>query len=257
MGDTEKGFGTGLRAQLAKKKADLPPQGIANAPAPPDDGRAQRRAGDGGPAGGTALRLPRSRRLRAELGAALAREQELRGSLSRQIETVERGESREKLAEREAELVQKAGELSAAGDALDERERRLVEQERELTERSKLTEVTHGELKPFARSSIAPSASRSRRSRRQSGSVGSSRPRAPKRRRRRASTRRAGTAEARVRRPFGPARKLEKELAERQSRIERTEAQLAERESDLAQRLTAREQAIRRATAPHVRASAK
>ena len=145
MGETEKGFGTGLRAQLAKKKSEAPPAATPTAAAPaamvephvehataglPDDGAA----------------AAEIEALRAELGAALAREQELRGSLSRQIETVERGESREKLAEREAELVQKAGELSAAGDALDERERRLVEQERELTERSKATETTHGEL---------------------------------------------------------------------------------------------------------------
>ena len=120
MSETEKGFGTGLRAQLERKQkggdpaaepalagATRLPEGLTSATALP------------ALEGAAAAEIEA---MRKELRAGAAREQELRRALTGRLDAVPAAAHGPGLAEREAELAQKAAQISAAGDELDERE---------------------------------------------------------------------------------------------------------------------------------------
>src|SRR5262249_38609034 len=124
MSETEKGFGTGLRAQLERKKSDGTSASAELTASEPIavvtvETRVERTSASLAEDGGASAEIEA---LRAELNSALAREGELRKSLA----SAEKGavSHQHDVAEREAELIQKAGQISAAGDALDERDRR-------------------------------------------------------------------------------------------------------------------------------------
>src|SRR5918999_2364091 len=121
--ETEKGFGTGLRAQLERRRDTVP----VEAPAAPSEGQlAAAHAlaetptnGDGDDA--------RLEAVRAELAASLAREQDLRKALSDQLEAREHELDLDRdFATRATELDGRAAKLAAAQTDLEERERRLA-----------------------------------------------------------------------------------------------------------------------------------
>ena len=132
-GEREKGFGTGLRAQLEEKRgkkeaaaeaASAPPGPPPAAPAPPARPKLE-----------VAPPLPpldlsydaNLEALRAELTAALAREQDLRTTLEEQVEAYERGLNADRdFALREAELEGRIAKANANEQALVDRERTIV-----------------------------------------------------------------------------------------------------------------------------------
>jgi chromosome segregation ATPase len=157
--ETEKGFGTGLRAQLEKKRKRDEPASVGEALAAGDD------AAPDPPVAGTPPveqqpppprhepepqleavdPSPDLEALRAELAASLKREQELRATLADQVEAYERGLDHDKsLAMREAELEQRAARLTATAGDLDRRQR-LVSQ------REKAVESDEGRLQQLQR----------------------------------------------------------------------------------------------------------
>src|SRR4051794_41947599 len=94
----EGGFGSGLRAKLEKK----------DQPEPRSPGEAIAAAGEGEAPDGEALRL--------ELNASLAREQELRASLTQQVDVSSREGQQEKvLGEQCAALDRRGGGPAAPG----------------------------------------------------------------------------------------------------------------------------------------------
>ena len=94
---TERGFGTGLRAKLQGDVAEprSPGEAIAASPSPP-----------------AILEIGELDQLRAELNASLAREQDLRLSLSDQMETSGRDMQVEQLAEQAGALDRRATALA-------------------------------------------------------------------------------------------------------------------------------------------------
>ena len=153
---TERGFGTGLRAKLGGANGSEP-----EAPAPRSPGEAIAAATPGDTADVAALR--------AELSASRAREQELRASLTQQIDDFGRESADSAVAaERTGELDRRAAALSATEAALEERERevaarldeisdteahvaelqeRLTQTEARIGEREQLIEMKVRELK--------------------------------------------------------------------------------------------------------------
>src|SRR5919108_271551 len=131
VAETEKGFGTGLRAQLERRREPAAGNGeAARAKAAPDS-------------------LPATppvdvddadlEALRSELAASLAREQQLRGALSEEVAAYERElHPQHDVAVRQAELDERAGRLSAFEAALEERERHVAEQVAALAREAKL-----------------------------------------------------------------------------------------------------------------------
>ena len=124
--DTEKGFGTGLRAQLQRRRDSAQEELDASneafesakalATAPP--------IANGNGDGHAVLET-----VRAELAAALAREQDLRAFLTDQIETRERElDVDHELSARSAEVDAKLGTLEAAELELETREHKVAEQ---------------------------------------------------------------------------------------------------------------------------------
>jgi DNA repair exonuclease SbcCD ATPase subunit len=123
---TEKGFGTGLRAQLERRRDALAAvdtdAGVEQAAA-----AAQVLAEN---VNGFSADLDS---VRSELAASLAREEGLRAALSDQIQTNERGlDIDQELAERAADLDARAGQLAKTKAELEERERRLTDELRKL-----------------------------------------------------------------------------------------------------------------------------
>jgi hypothetical protein len=130
--ETEKGFGTGLREQLERRRRkgehdgghepeldlgvdlDAPPAAAVAVAEP----QVQQLVETG----------PELDHLRAELKASLERERDLRAALAEQVQAYERElDAGRDYAVRAAELDQRAVKLSAAESALEERERTLDE----------------------------------------------------------------------------------------------------------------------------------
>ena len=121
--ETEKGFGTGLRAQLERRRDTVP---VDAPPAPTDEELAAAQALAETPTngGGDGAQLEA---VRAELAASLAREQDLRTALSDQLEAREHELDLDRdFATRAAELDGRAAKLAAAQANLEERERRFA-----------------------------------------------------------------------------------------------------------------------------------
>src|ERR671930_1400158 len=122
VAETEKGFGTGLRAQLERRRETAAGKGGLKAVNPDASGSV--------PAA-PAIDLSDAdlEALRDELAASLAREEQLRGALNEQFAAHERElHPQHDLAARQAELDERAGRLSAFEVALEERGRHLAEQ---------------------------------------------------------------------------------------------------------------------------------
>src|ERR671938_840566 len=138
VAETEKGFGTGLRAQLERRRETAAGKGGLKAVNPDASGSV--------PAA-PAIDISDADldALRDELAASLAREEQLRGALSEQVAAHERELSpQQDLAARQAELDERAGRLSAFEAALEERERHLTEQVEALElERRRLVEESN------------------------------------------------------------------------------------------------------------------
>ncbi len=118
--DTEKGFGTGLRAQLLRRReieADEPgPHAKPHPAAGPGEDQPVP-AGTGGELD----------QLRAELRASLGREQELRVALSQQVEAYERElDADRNVSRRLLEIEQQASRLAVTEATLVGRERALL-----------------------------------------------------------------------------------------------------------------------------------
>src|SRR2546423_6073508 len=122
VAETEKGFGTGLRAQLERRRETAAGEGGLKAANPDASGSVPAApAIDVSDADLDALR--------DELAASLAREEQLRGVLNEQVAAHERDlHPQHDLASRQAELDERAGRLSAFDVALEERERHVAEQ---------------------------------------------------------------------------------------------------------------------------------
>jgi DNA repair exonuclease SbcCD ATPase subunit len=114
---TEGGFGTGLRAKLQSGETPPEPRSPAEAIA----------------AAAPVIEETEAKALRAELTASLAREQQLRSSLSDQVDTSGRDQQIEQqLAEQSAGLDRRAAALAETQAELDEREGRISERLAEL-----------------------------------------------------------------------------------------------------------------------------
>lgn len=124
-GELENGFGSGLRAQLQRKRGepgDDASQAIELALAEPEQVPVVVQA-----------TVPELASLRAELEAALTRERELRDALQHQLEAYERGLAADTdLALRQAEVEQATSRVDTRNAELAERERALEEQEERL-----------------------------------------------------------------------------------------------------------------------------
>ena len=113
---TEGGFGTGLRAKLQGDAQEPRSPGEAIAAAPPQ-----------------IIETSELDMLRAELNASLAREQDLRLSLSDQMDTSGREvQLEQQLAEQSAAFDRRAAALAETEAKLDERERLMAERLAEL-----------------------------------------------------------------------------------------------------------------------------
>ncbi|HYY33267.1 MAG TPA: hypothetical protein VE693_06730, partial [Gaiellaceae bacterium] len=122
VAETEKGFGTGLRAQLERRRETAAGKGGSKAAGPDPSGSVPA-------APNVDLSDADLEALRDELAASLAREEQLRGALSEQVASHERElHPQHDLAARQAELDERAGRLSAFEVALEERERHVAEQ---------------------------------------------------------------------------------------------------------------------------------
>lgn len=123
--ETEKGFGTGLRDQLARKRGEQEVTAVVEAPpldtADPDE-------------------TVDVETLRSELSASLERERELRTSLADRVEAYERELDADRAyALRAGELDQRAVRVAASEAAVDERERAARDLSAELeAERARL-----------------------------------------------------------------------------------------------------------------------
>ena len=124
--ETEKGFGTGLRAQLERRRETT--SGGKDSASKGEQSAQKPAAGLGDAAPTVDLSTADVEALRAELAMSLAREQDLRGALSEQVAAYDHDSTpSQEVAERAAELDQRAGRLSAHEAALEERERNLAE----------------------------------------------------------------------------------------------------------------------------------
>src|SRR4029453_10418901 len=140
---TERGFGTGLRAQLAKRQN---PQAEEQAPEPPAEQPEQGyvdyenfSSPEEPDAGAEAFGEVED--LRAELEDAKKRERELRGAFAEQVEAYERKLSAEyEVAHEQTKLEERSARLSGTESAIREREERLAAERRELnSERARLS----------------------------------------------------------------------------------------------------------------------
>ena len=114
---TEGGFGTGLRAKLQSGETPAEPRSPAEAIA----------------AAAPVIEETEAEALRAELNASLAREHQLRASLSDQVDTSGRdAQLEQQLAEQSAALDRRAAALAETQAEFDDRERRITERLAEL-----------------------------------------------------------------------------------------------------------------------------
>src|SRR5919108_736673 len=139
VAETEKGFGTGLRAQLERRREPAAGNGeAARAKAAPDS-------------------LPATppvdvddadlEALRSELAASLAREQQLRGALSEEVAAYERElHPQHDVAVRQAELDERDQSLSEREQELRAREAKLAGRDEELSERQRQLDAKEQEL---------------------------------------------------------------------------------------------------------------
>src|SRR5512133_545009 len=150
--ETEKGFGTGLRAQLARRReggtpdpADTSPRRAALEEPPvtpaPMPVLSETPVLDAAAGELDALRTQAQtvnvelEMLRQELAASAERERELRKTLAEQLEAYERNLAAEKeVAVREAELGQRASAIENRFAGLDDRNRELAQRERTIAE---------------------------------------------------------------------------------------------------------------------------
>ena len=157
---TEGGFGTGLRAKLQSGETPAEPRSPAEAIA-----AAAPVFEEAAPPATAPVDETEVEALRAELNASLAREQQLRSSLSDHVDTSARdAQVEQQLAEQSAALDRRAEALAETQAELDDRERRisdrlaeldgLLEEKEELTklearvaEREQLVEQKVHELK--------------------------------------------------------------------------------------------------------------
>ena len=122
---TEGGFGTGLRAKLQSGETPADPRSPAEAIAAAAPVIEETRTG--------AESETEAEALRAELNASLAREQQLRSSLSDQVDTSGRdAQLEQQLAEQSAALDRRAAALAETQAEFDDRERRITERLAEL-----------------------------------------------------------------------------------------------------------------------------
>src|SRR4029453_1935573 len=142
---TERGFGTGLRAQLAKRQN---PQGEEQAPEQPAEHKPEPGYVDyenytspEEPEGVTEASGDVVEELRAELEGAKKRERELRVAFAEQVEAYERKLSVEyEVAHEQSKLEERSARLSGTESAIREREERLAAERRELnSERARLS----------------------------------------------------------------------------------------------------------------------
>src|SRR5713226_6103401 len=131
--ETERGFGTGLRAQLAKRQesseaADAQQHAAAQA-APIRAVEVEVRAADG-------ATFAELESLRLELSSALTRERELRTTLESRLATEPQGPPAfaADLEQRSAAPVERERELGAQAEALAQEQARLAETKSELAE---------------------------------------------------------------------------------------------------------------------------
>jgi hypothetical protein len=139
--ETETGFGSGLRAELARKQGgvqlEAPPEpAAATEPTVVDLFAPAAEELDGDP-----------QALRAELEAAIGREQQLRDALRHQVEAYERElASGRELALREAEAEQLAARLESARSELEERDLILRIQREQVDEERATAAAQRAEL---------------------------------------------------------------------------------------------------------------
>ena len=136
--ETEKGFGTGLRAKVAQKQDPAAAQAAQEPVAPPAvEAPPEPPVSFEEPHVSPLLEVapepvdqgPALESLRTELTAALARERDLQLTLQEQLERAERELDIERdFSMRLAEVDQRAAKLAARETELEERERRVAEQ---------------------------------------------------------------------------------------------------------------------------------
>jgi DNA repair exonuclease SbcCD ATPase subunit len=142
--ETERGFGTGLREQL-KRRRD--PQAPATSPAATVNGPASFvvtvEASPTGVAPVTSSESDLLAQLRDELAEALGRERDLRTALAEQVDAYERRLAEElEEARRATQLDEKAGRLSERESAIAQGERRIAQERQQLeNERRRLSEL--------------------------------------------------------------------------------------------------------------------
>jgi len=153
-GAREKGFGTGLRAQLEKKQAE------GSAP-PPDDEQSDEPRSVSEAIAVATLHAEGVTELRAELEASRAREEELRASLVAQRDSVE---VEQQAVQRTEQLDERMAQLASAEASVAARERAAAEQ---LAEAEALREALTAQHATFgdAETRRSGSASSSRRQR--------------------------------------------------------------------------------------------
>ena len=140
---TEKGFGTGLRAQLERRKAALTQvngDGAEKAAAAAELTVEPKKGSNGAAPVDVET-------IRAELAASLAREQELRETLDDQLATVEKG------LDVERELSERAAEIAKLSTTLTETEHRIADEKRALDDELAALRAERAELEA-ARSSV-------------------------------------------------------------------------------------------------------
>ncbi len=240
--ETEKGFGTGLRAQLERRRDAA--QAVLDATSAEFD--AGKAVADAAPKGRTNGSHPEVEAVRAELQAAIAREQDLRTFLTTQVETQDRElELEEALSTRAAELDEARDQPRAArtGSGGAGRRGRGSPDERRPTPRR--SSVRAARSSPRPRGGWTPSSRSSRHAWESSAPASASTTRLPPVSRR--SLRAAEAAEAKLERRAQTLEQREEELrarresqsgrvAERETAVREAEKDLKSREDALAAR---------------------
>jgi DNA repair exonuclease SbcCD ATPase subunit len=229
-GEREKGFGTGLRAQLEEKrgKKEAAAEEASLAAAQPPAGAASA-AEPARPKLEVAPPLPpldlsydaNFEALRAELTAALAREQDLRTTLEEQVEAYERGLNADRdFALREAELEGRIARANASEQAFVDRERTIA----------KKFETLEAEERRFAALKSELTTRQARLEEREQQAE--------------AKLRELTDAERERAKAGADVSKQAAAIADREKKLGKSEAQLAEREREAADRLASRERAL-------------
>jgi DNA repair exonuclease SbcCD ATPase subunit len=145
---TERGFGTGLRAQLQKRRGDQPEAQATPAQQSPDPPlvrvdlytSAPHQVNAGEPS-------PELEEVRGQLAEAQKRELELRAAFAEQVEAYERKLSEEYDVSREqTKLHDRSAKLSSTENEIRQREQRLAEERRELNAERQRLSLLHDEV---------------------------------------------------------------------------------------------------------------